>query len=174
MFTRTAGIVAAGTQNRRVISVGYRMCYRTHRIVGYCGITVTELTEVQGIVYRSLRVISVGYLICYRTHRSIGYCGATVTELTEVLCRVKTEGNYPRYRSVGTLQNLSVKSCTNSMAQVYRFLFLYQKLYEYQSRGLRAGPDMKMFKRRIGHAPINFTNLDLIFDTVQFMHQSTP
>ena len=52
MFTRTAGIVAAGTQNRRVISVGYRICYRTHRNVGYCGAlgycaaTVTELTEV--------------------------------------------------------------------------------------------------------------------------------
>ena len=59
MFTRTAGIVAAGTQNRRVISVGYRMCYRTHRSVGYCGTTVTEL-------------------------RSVGYCGTTVTELTEV------------------------------------------------------------------------------------------
>ena len=28
---------------------------------------------------------------------------------------------------------------------------------------LRAGPAIKMFKRRIGHAPINFTNLDLIF-----------
>ena len=86
MFTRTVGIVAAGTQNRRVISVGYRMCYRTHRSVGYCGATVTELTEVPGI----------------------RYCGTAVTELTEVLCRVKTEGNYPRYRSVGTLQNLSV------------------------------------------------------------------
>ena len=117
-------------QNRRVISVGYRMCYRTHRSVGYCGTTVTELTEVWGIVYRSLRVISVGYLICYRTHRSIGYvlwcncchrthksigyCGTTVTELTEVqgnvvlrsqnsgynLCRLTTDGHYPRYGSV--------------------------------------------------------------------------
>ena len=68
MFTRTAGIVAAGTQNRRVISVGYRMCYRTHRCVGYC---------IQ---------ISQGNLcgVPYRTHRSVGYCGATVTELTEV------------------------------------------------------------------------------------------
>ena len=44
---------------------------------------------------------------CRRTHRSIGYCGATVTELTEVVCGVTTDGNYPRYRSVGTLQNLS-------------------------------------------------------------------
>ena len=84
MFTRTAGIVAAGTQNRRVISVGYRVCYRTHRSVGYCGTTVTELAEVQGIVYRSLRVISVGYMISYKAHRSVGYCGATVTELTVV------------------------------------------------------------------------------------------
>ncbi|CAB1116733.1 unnamed protein product [Ectocarpus sp. CCAP 1310/34] len=33
-------------QNKRVISVGYRVCYRTHRSVGYCGATVTELTEV--------------------------------------------------------------------------------------------------------------------------------
>ena len=47
---------------------------------------------------------------CHRTHRSIGYCGTAVTEVTEVLCRVKTEGNYPRYRSVGTLQNLSVQN----------------------------------------------------------------
>ena len=46
MFTRTAGIVAAGIQNRRVISVGYRICNRTHTSVGYCGATVTELTEV--------------------------------------------------------------------------------------------------------------------------------
>ena len=38
-----------------------------------------------------------------------------VTELTEVLCRVKTEGNYPRYRSVGTLQNLSVCFCSVSV-----------------------------------------------------------
>ena len=53
-----------------------------------------------------------GYLICNRTHRSVGYCGTAVTELTEVLCRVKTEGNYPRYRSVGTLQNLSVEGST--------------------------------------------------------------
>ena len=30
----------------RVISVGYWICYRTHRSVGYCGATVTEFTEV--------------------------------------------------------------------------------------------------------------------------------
>ena len=84
MFIRTAGIVAAGIQNRRVIFVGYRICYRTHASVGYCGTTVTERTEVKGVVYRAVRVFSVGYRICYRTHRSIGYCGATVTELTEV------------------------------------------------------------------------------------------
>ena len=30
---------------------------------------------------------------------------------------------------------------------------------------LRAGPDMKMFTGQIGHAPINFSNLDLIFLT---------
>ena len=152
MVTRTAGIVAAGTQNRRVISVGCRMCYRTHRSVGYCGTTVTELTDVQGIVCRSLRVISVEYLICCRTHRScrvlwcnchithrsIGYCGTAVTELTDVLCRVETEGNYPRYRSVGTLQYLSVES---------RFVFLKnlsrtsgKGFYRHQNaRLLRAG-----------------------------------
>ena len=52
---------------------------------------------------------------CHRTHRSIGYCGATVTELTEVVCGVTTDGNYPRYRSVGTLQNLSIYICTWSV-----------------------------------------------------------
>ena len=30
------------------------------------------------------------------------------------------------------------------------------------SQQVRAGPDMKMFERRIGHALISFTNLDLI------------
>ena len=30
---------------------------------------------------------------------------------------------------------------------------------------VRAGLALKMFRRRIGHAPINFTNLDLIFFT---------
>ena len=84
MFTSNAGIVAAGIQNRRVISVGYRICYRTHRNVGYCGTTVTERTDVSGIVYRAVRVFSVGYQICYRTHRSVGYCGATATDLKEV------------------------------------------------------------------------------------------
>ena len=39
---------------------------------------------------------------------------------------------------------------------------------EYRGRlrtlaGLRAGPAKIKFKRQIGHAPINFTNLDLIF-----------
>ena len=29
--------------------------------------------------------------------------------------------------------------------------------------GIRAGPAIKGFKRRVGHAPINFRNLDLIF-----------
>ena len=138
MFTRSAGIVAAGIQNRRVISVGYRICYR-HRRVGYCGTTVTERTEVQGIVYRAVRVFSVGYRICYRTqkcrvlwcnchktHRSIGYCGATVTELTEVVCGVTTGGNYPRYRSVGTLQNLSELSNFHfPFDEIYRRLLFF-------------------------------------------------
>ena len=67
MFTRTAGNRAAGIQNKRVISVGYGMCYRTHRSVGYCGTTVTELTEVLGYRIQNRRVISVGYRMCYRT-----------------------------------------------------------------------------------------------------------
>ena len=121
MFTRTAGIVAAGTQNRRVISVGYRMCYRTqkcrvlwhnchrtHRSVGYCiQISQGNLCGVPDLLQNSQKC-RVLWCNCHRTHRSTGYCGTAVTELTKVLCRVKTEGNYPRYRSVGTLQNLSV------------------------------------------------------------------
>ena len=54
---------------------------------------------------------------CRRTHRRIGYCGATVKELTEVVCGVTTDGKYPRHRSVGTLQNLSVE-------KMFSFLFL--------------------------------------------------
>ena len=116
MFTRTAGIVAAGTQNRRVISVGYRMCYRTHRSVGYnchrthrsvgycIQISQGNLCGVPDLL-RNSQKCRVLWCNC-----SIGYCGTAVTELIEVLCRVKTEGNYPRYRSVGTLQNLSVES----------------------------------------------------------------
>ena len=120
MFTRTAGI-----QNRRVISVGYRICYRTHRSVGYyCGTTVRTHKSV-GYCIQSCQGILCGVpdllqnsqkcrvLWCnrHRTRRSIGYSGAVVTELTEVkgivvlrsqnsqgnLCRVTTDGNYPRY-----------------------------------------------------------------------------
>ena len=82
-------------QNKRAISVEYGMCYRTHRSVGYCDMTATELTEVLYCV-QNRRVISVGYRMCYRTsqkcrvlwcnrhraHRSVRHCGATVTELT--------------------------------------------------------------------------------------------
>ena len=51
MFTRTAGIVDPGVQNQRVGSVGYWVCHRTHRTIGYCGATFTELTElVCGVV----------------------------------------------------------------------------------------------------------------------------
>ena len=117
MFTRTAGI-----QNRRVISVGYRICYRTHRSVGYyCGTTVRTHKSVgyciqscQGILcgvpdlLQNSQKCRVLWCNCHRTHTSIGHCAATVTELTEVVCGVTTDGNYPRYRSVGTLQNLSV------------------------------------------------------------------
>ena len=70
MFTRTAGIVAAGTQNRRVIFVG-----------------ATELTDVQGIVVKlsqNSQKCRVLWYNCHRTHRSVRYCGTTVTEHTEV------------------------------------------------------------------------------------------
>ena len=127
MFTRTAGIVAAGTQNRRVISVGYRMCYRTHRSVGYnchrthrsvgycIRISQGNLCGVPDLLQNSQKCnCRVLWCNCHRTHRSIGYCGTTVTELTEVqgnvvlrsqnsqgnLCRVSTDGHYPRYRCV--------------------------------------------------------------------------
>ena len=73
MFTRTAGNCAAGIQNNRVFSVGYGMCYRSHRSVGYCGTKVTELTEVSGYCIQNQRVIFVGYRMCYRTQRSVGY-----------------------------------------------------------------------------------------------------
>ena len=33
----------------------------------------------------------------------------------------------------------------------------------FYNRTLRAGPAIKGFEREIGHAPTNFTNLDLIF-----------
>ena len=120
MFTRTVGIVAAGIQNRRVISVEYRLqnsqkcrvlwynSHRTQRSVGYCiQISQGNLCGVPDLLQNSqCRVL---WCNCHRTHRTIGHCGATVTELTEVVCGVTTDGNYPRYRSVGTLQNLSVE-----------------------------------------------------------------
>ena len=63
---------------------------------------------------------------CHGTHRSIGYCGATVTELTEVVCGVTTDGNYPRYRSVGTLQNLSDFFDFNfPFGEIYRRLLFF-------------------------------------------------
>ena len=76
-------------QNSQKYRVLWCNCHRTYRSIGYCGATVTA-------------------------HRSIGYRGTTVTELTEVqgnvvlrsqnsqgnLCRVTTDGHYPRYRSV--------------------------------------------------------------------------
>ena len=45
-FEKTMLIYADRFCRVRVISVGCRICYRTHRSVGYCGATVTELTEV--------------------------------------------------------------------------------------------------------------------------------
>ena len=119
MFTRTTG-TAAGIQNRRVISLRYRICYRTHRSVGYC------IQSCQGIfcgvpnLLQNSQKCRVLWCNCHRTHRSIGYCGTAVTELTEVLCRVKTEGNYPRYRSVGPYRTYPWKpvSGSNSVAAI--------------------------------------------------------
>ena len=82
--------------------------HRTHKSVGCC------IQSCQGILcgvpdlLQNSQKCRVLWCNCHRTHRSIGQCGATVTELTEVVCGVTTDGNYPRYRSVGTLQNLSV------------------------------------------------------------------
>ena len=81
---------------------------QTLEVYGYC------IQSCQGILcgvpdlLQNSQKCRVLWCNCRRTHRSIGYCGATVTELTEVICGVTTDGNYPRYRSVGTLQNLSV------------------------------------------------------------------
>ena len=100
-------------QNKRVISVGYGMCYRTHRGVGYRAMTATKLTEVLEYCIQNRRVISVGYRMYYRTsrkcrllwcnrhkpHRSVGYCGATVTELTEEVLGYCTQNR--RVTSVG-------------------------------------------------------------------------
>ena len=128
MFTRTAGIVAAGTepegnlcrvpdllQNSQKCRVFWYNSHSTHRSVGYC------VQSCQGILcgvpdlLQNSQKCTVLLCNCHRTHRSIGYCGATVTELTEVVCGVTTDGNYPRYRSVGTLQNLSIYICTWSV-----------------------------------------------------------
>ena len=73
-------------QNLRVICVGYRMCYSTHRSVGYCiqisqanlcGVPdLTESTEVQGIMVQLLSQNSQKYRVLWnyghRTHRSTG------------------------------------------------------------------------------------------------------
>ena len=96
-------------QNSQKCRVLWYNSHRTHRGVGYC------IQSCQGILcgvpdlLQNSQTCRVLWCNCHKTHRSIGYCGATVTELTEVVCGVTTEGNYPRYRSVGTLQNLSVQ-----------------------------------------------------------------
>ena len=49
--------------------------------------SVTELTEVLGIVVQlsqNSQKYRVLWCNCHRTHGSIGHCGTTVTELTEV------------------------------------------------------------------------------------------
>ena len=98
-------------QNSQKCRVWWYNCHRTHKSVGYC------IQNSQGILcgvpdlLQNSQKCRVLWCNCHRTHRSIGYRGTGVTELTEVLCRVKTEGNYPRYRSVGTLQNSSVEKC---------------------------------------------------------------
>ena len=96
-------------QNSQKCRVLWYNCHRTHRSVGYCiQISQGNLCGVPDVLQNSQKC-RVLWCNCHRTHRSIGYCGTAVTELTEVLCRVKTEGNYPRYRSVGTIQKLSVE-----------------------------------------------------------------
>ena len=60
-------------QNLQKCRVLWCNCHRTHRSVGYCGATATELTKVSGIVV-------------LRSQNSQGN-----------LCRVTTDRNYPRY-----------------------------------------------------------------------------
>ena len=108
-LTEVSGIVVQRSQNSQKCRVLWYNCHRTHRSVGYCiQISQGNLCGVPDVLQNSQKC-RVLWCNCHRTHRRIGYCGTAVTELTEVLCRVKTEGNYPRYRSVGTLQNLSVE-----------------------------------------------------------------
>ena len=95
-------------QNSQKCRVLWYNCHRTHRSVGYCiQISQGNLCGVPDVLQNSQKC-RVLWCNCHRTHSSIGYCGTAVTELTDVLCSVKTVGNYPRYRSVGTLRNLSV------------------------------------------------------------------
>jgi len=101
-------------QNSQKCRVLWYNCHRTHRSVGYCiQISQGNLCGVPDLLQNSQKY-RVLWCNCHRTHRSIGYCGTTVTELTEVqgnvvlrsqnsqgnLCRVTTDGHYPRYRSV--------------------------------------------------------------------------
>ena len=104
--------------------------HRTHRSVWYC----IQFSQGNRCVVPDLLQNSQKYRVlwcnCHRTHKSIGYCGTTVTELTEVqgdvvqrsqnsqgnLCRVTTDGHYPRYRSV--LAHFSAKGST-------RFYYMY-------------------------------------------------
>ena len=106
------------------------MRYRTHRSVGYCSTKVTELAEVSGYCIQNQRVISVEYRMCYithrsvgclwhdrhRTHRSLGYLWRYDHRTHRSLLLGKPEGNYPRDKSVCTLQDLPLKyyiSCKN-------------------------------------------------------------
>ena len=108
------------SQNSQKCRVLWYNCHRTHRSVGYCiQISQGNLCGVPDVLQNSQKC-RVLWCNCHRTHRSIGYCGTAVTELTEVLCRVKTEGNYPRYRSVGTLQNLSVEIWIIASSRIIR------------------------------------------------------
>ena len=75
-------------------SVGYRGCHRTTKL--FCG--VQEVSQ-------NRQKTSVGYDGVTEPHRQIGYCGGPATERTKFVCRVFTEGIYPRYRSVSALQN---------------------------------------------------------------------
>ena len=95
-------------QNSQKCRVLWYNGHRTRRSAGYCiQISQGNLCGVHDLLQSSQKC-RVLWCNCHRTHSSIGYCGTAVTELTDVLCSVKTVGNYPRYRSVGTLRNLSV------------------------------------------------------------------
>ena len=58
--------------------------YRTSRSFGYGYGSVTEITEVPGIVARAYRTHRSSGQVQERLYRFPGYCGTRLTELTEV------------------------------------------------------------------------------------------